>query len=254
MKIDFPNRLVLSAMAGINDSEFCKKHPVGLAVLGGFNADEDSNAAAKEVLKRGRKEFIFDEPREGIEREAKSLWKSSQNFALNIRSKGVEGYLMAAETAEKYGGMLEINAHCRQPEFIDIKCGQWLMHHPQDLGSVIKEITTTADIPVGVKIRGGLRETDYLQLAETLQKNGCTFIHLDAMVEGGGCDLSLISRLAKDNFVIGNNSVSNIASAEMMLAFGAELVSAARAPLRDSKFFEGLLESDELNEPLEVDF
>lgn len=240
-------------MAGINDAEFCKQHPVGLAVLGGFNADDASSYTAEEVVKRGRREFIFDNPQKGIEQEVKSLWEA-KNFAINVRSAEVDGYLMAAEIAERYGGMLEINAHCRQPEFINIKCGQWLMHHPEELTSLIREVTKAADVPVGVKIRGGVPEVDYLQLSGMLKSSGCSFIHLDAMIEGGGCDLKLVSRLAKENFVIGNNSVSNIASAEMMLASGAKLVSAARAPLKNSQFFEMLLESDELREALKVEF
>ncbi|MFO7966827.1 MAG: tRNA-dihydrouridine synthase [Archaeoglobaceae archaeon] len=254
MKVEFSNRVVLSAMAGINNAEFCKQHPVGLAVLGGFNADDASNSAAEEVVKRGRKEFVLDDPRKGIEQEVRSLRESNKNFALNIRSAHLDGYLMTAEIAERYGGLLEINAHCRQPEFMDIGCGQWLMYHPQELASVIKEISHTADVPVGVKMRGGISGVDYLQLSKILKSSGCSFIHLDAMIEGGGCDLKLISRLAKENFVIGNNSVSNIASAEMMLVSEAKLVSAARSPLRDSQFFERLLESDELREPLEVEF
>lgn len=254
MKFEFSNRLVLSAMAGINDAEFCKQHPVGLAILGGFNADVTSNSAAEKAVERGRKEFIYQNPRKGIEKEVKSLVDSNHNFALNVRSAHIEGYLMAAEIAKRYGGMLEVNAHCRQPEFIDIKCGQRLMYHPEEFASLIGEISDTANVPVGVKIRGGVSDVDYLELARRLKRNGCSFIHLDAMIEGGGCDLKLISRLAKDNFVIGNNSVSNIASAEMMLAIGGKLVSAARAPLRDKEFFGRLLESDELSEPLKVDF
>lgn len=253
MRIKFPNRLVLSAMAGINDAEFCKQHPVGLAVLGGFNADTTTNMVAEEVVNRGRKEFIYDDPRRGIEQEVKSL-ESNQNFSLNVRSAHIDGYLMAAEIAGKYGGMLEINAHCRQPEFINVKCGQWLVHHPEEFNSLMKEISNATDAPVGVKIRGGAPGVDYLKLARELTECGCSFIHLDAMIEGGGCDLELISSLAKETFVIGNNSVVDIPSAERVLASGAKLVSAARSPLRDRQFFERLLKSDELKEPLKVDF
>lgn len=254
MRIEFSNRLVLSAMAGINDAEFCKQHPVGLVVLGGFNADDATKLAAEGVVGRGRKEFIYDDPRKGIEQEVKSLLESHRNFALNVRSAEMDGYLMAAEIAEKYGGMLEINAHCRQPEFIGVKCGQWLMYHPQEFASLIREISSTADVPVGVKVRGNLKGIGYLELSTILRKSGCSFIHLDAMIEGGGCDLELISGLAKENFVIGNNSVVDIASAEKVLACGAKLVSAARAALKDGQFFERLLESDKLREPLEIDF
>lgn len=254
MKIEFPNRLVLSAMAGINNAEFCKQHPVGLVILGGFNADHAASLAAEEAMKRGRKEFIYDDPRKGMEQEIESLLESHRNFALNVRSAHLDGYLMAAEIAGKYGGLLEVNAHCRQPEFTDIKCGQWLVYHPEEFALLIREVSSTAAVPVGVKIRGGIREVDYLQLSSLLRRSGCSFIHLDAMIESGGCDLELISKLAKENFVIGNNSVVDIASAERILTCEAKLVSAARAALKDSRFFEELLESDKLRESLTVDF
>lgn len=253
MRIEFPNRLVLSAMAGINNAQFCKQQPVGMAILGGFNADSASNYAAREVEKRGRKEFIFDEPREEIEQEVKSFLDLNQNFALNIRSATLEGYIVAAEIAKKYGGLLEINAHCRQPEFIEARCGQWLMYHSNELTSLLREVSQYG-APVGVKLRGGISQVDYLHLSRELNRSGCSFIHLDAMIEGGGCDLKLISELANECFVIGNNSVVDIDSGERMLACGAKLVSAARAALKDSDFFEKMLESNELKEPLEVDF
>lgn len=254
MRIKFPNRLVLSAMAGVNNAQFCKQHPVGMAILGGFNTDSASNHAAREVEKRGRKEFILDDPREEIELEVKTFldFNQNQNFSLNIRSATLEGYIVAAEIAKKYGGLLEINAHCRQPEFIEAKCGQWLMYHPKELTSLLREVSQCG-APVGVKLRGGISQVDYLHLSRELKRNGCSFIHLDAMIEGGGCDLKLISELANECFVIGNNSVVDIESGERILSCGAKLVSAARAALKDSDFFEKMLGSSELKEPLEVD-
>jgi TIM-barrel protein len=249
---EFPNRLVLSAMAGINDAEFCRRHPAGLLILGGFNADETSNEAAKKAVRRGRKEFVYDEPLKGIETETKSLSKSlKEKLAVNVRSKSIEGYINAAEIVKKYSGIIEINAHCRQPEFLEIKCGQWLIFHPDKLTEIVKEVSAM-DVPVSVKLRGGL-EVNYVDIIRELKKAGCDMIHLDAMIEGGGCDLNLISGLSSEAFLIGNNSVVDIESAERMLNAGAKMVSAARAVLKDYQFFKKLLSSSILRKPIRLD-
>lgn len=157
MTLIFSNRLVLSATAGITNAEFCMKHPVGLAVMGGFNADRVSMDAARKAIKRGRKEFIFDDPIEGIEKEVKKLVNSDFKgvFAINVRSSTLDGYIQAAEVAKKYEGIIEINAHCRQPEFTEIKCGQWLIHHPDTLAHIIREVRKL-DVIISVKIRAVL--------------------------------------------------------------------------------------------------
>jgi len=251
MRIEFENRLVLSAMAGINSAEFCIRHPVGLAILGGFNADSISNEAGKRVSIRGRKEFIFEEPIEGIEEEIKIMKRFGKNFAVNVRSGTIDGYVSVAEIVKKYGGILEINAHCRQPEFIEINCGQWLIFHPDKLASVISEVSKV-DLPISVKLRGGLN-VDYPEIVGGIRKAGCNIIHLDAMIEGGGCDFNLLSKISGNGFLIGNNSVVDIDSAERVLKTGADMVSAARSALKDENFFRKLLKSNFLAERVELD-
>jgi len=279
MNLQFPNRLVLSAMAGINDAKFCSCQPAGLLIMGGFNADDISNSAAVKTVKKGRKEFIFDifdNPLEGIENEVKLLaeylnnpqknvgqinrvececgsgagagagaesrYNSNRRFAINIRSGTVEGYISSAEIASKYGGLIEINAHCRQPDFIEAGCGQYLLVHKEKLFEIVNEVSNATPLPVLVKIRGGLKELDYTDLAKKLGKME-TIIHLDAMIEGSGCDFKLISKLSKYANIIGNNSVVDTQSAEKVIDSGALMVSAARGVLRDKNFFEKLLKS-----------
>lgn len=262
----FPNRLVLSAMAGINDAEFCSQQPAGLLILGGFNVDNISLSAALKTVKKGRKEFLFEEydnPLKGIENEVrliskyieqrytKKLYKQQENqeenqnppkFAVNIRSGTTEGYIAAAEIASRYGGMIEINAHCRQADFIDAKCGQYLAFHEEKLFEIVNEVSNATQLPVLVKIRGGLRGLNYTDIAKQLGDMGVT-IHLDAMIEGSGCDLELISKLSKHATIIGNNSVVDVQSAEKVIDAGALMVSAARGVLKDKMFFEKLLKS-----------
>ncbi|MEM0215596.1 MAG: hydrolase, partial [Archaeoglobaceae archaeon] len=115
----FENRLVLSAMAGINNADFCIKQKASLVILGGFNADKGAIEAGIKAMARGRKEFIFEDPLEGIEREIKKI--KGKNFAVNVRSSSPEGYIEIARLVEEYDGILEINAHCRQPEFVSAR-------------------------------------------------------------------------------------------------------------------------------------
>jgi TIM-barrel protein len=251
MRLKFSNRLVLSAMAGINDHGFCSKFPVAMVVLGGFSADRASMEASRKALQRGRREFIFENPIEGIKAEIEGLLKDYNGlFAVNVRSKSEEGYLKVAKIVGEYGGFLEINAHCRQPEFMAIGCGQSLAGNPR-LVSIVEK--TSQICLTGVKIRGRL-PLDYRKLAKELKAANCSFLHVDAMIPGGNSDLNLIGEVSKEIFTIGNNSVVDVYSAKKMLESGAKLVSAARAVLRDERFFDKLLKDDLLSDPLEVEF
>ncbi len=248
--IKFRNRLVLSAMAGINDHRFCSKFPAGMVVLGGFSVDEASMEASKKVVKRGRREFIFENPLAGVKAEIEGLIRAYDGvFAVNVRSAGEEGYLKTAKLVSECGGIIEINAHCRQPEFMEIGCGQELLKERSRLISIVKK--TSKICLTCVKIRGGLR-LDYRKLAIELKEAGCLMLHVDAMIPGGNADLKLIKEVSKEIFTIGNNSVVDVNSAKKMLESGAKLVSAARAVLKDEKFFENLLKDDLLSSPLEI--
>lgn len=240
----FENRLVLSAIAGINDAEFCNRQKAGLVILGGFNADRRAMEAAREVVKRGRKEFIFNDPIEGIESELKKIKKQ---FAVNVRSSTLEGFLRVAELIDDYGGIIEINAHCRQPEFVKAKCGEWLLFNHEELIEIVKKVSRICI--TSVKIRGGY-EIDYKRLCEKLRSAGCKIIHVDAMIPNGKNDLNLIRTIAETGFTIGNNSFIDIKSGEAIIKAGAEMASAARAVLKDPKFFDKMLRSKILSQPV----
>ncbi len=242
----FENRLVLSAMAGINNAEFCSKHRAAIVILGGFNADEGAMKAARMVVKRGRKEFIFDDPIEGIENEVR---KMKRPFAVNIRSSTIDGYLEAAEVVDDYGGILEINAHCRQPEFIKARCGEWLLYNKDVLLKIVRKVSEIC--PTFVKIRGSL-QINYNKLVDELFRAGCRVVHVDAMILNGGCNLKLIAELSKHGPIIGNNSFIDIASGEAMINAGAKMASAARIVLKNPKFFDEMLKSKILSQPVEL--
>jgi|Deesub1362A_J573_1020465.scaffolds.fasta_scaffold00075_33 TIM-barrel protein len=242
MKLVFPNRLALSAMAGICNAEFASKHPVGFAVLGGFNADRTAMKAAIEAVQRGRKEFIFKDPIDGIEEELKKLREMQFPgvVGVNTRSATLEGYTKVAELCRDYGAVIEINAHCRQPEFLSIGCGQELLFKAERLAEIVSACSKIC--PVSVKIRGGLG-IDYISLAKLLKDSGACIIHVDAMIPGGGNDLQLVRKLSAIMFTVGNNSVVDYGSAVRM-AEVSHLVSAARAVLKNENFFHSVLKGE----------
>lgn len=235
-------------MAGINNAEFCKKQKAGLVILGGFNADEGAMNAAKKAVERGRKEFLFEDPLEGIEKEIRAI--KGKNFAVNVRSSTLEGYLEVANLVESYGGILEVNAHCRQPEFISAHCGEWLLFNLEELLRIVKTVSKIAI--TATKIRGGYN-LDYETICKKIFDSGCKIIHIDAMIPNAGCDFELIRKTSRLGFVIGNNSFVDIATGERIIASGAKMASAARAGLKDENFFDKMLKSDILSQAVELE-
>ncbi len=244
----FPNRLVLSAMAGINDADFCLNQSAGLVILGGFNIDKKSITAARNVIKRGRREFIYENPLDFIHGQLEKI-KKRKKFAVNARGFELQAFVDLAKLVDDYGGILEVNAHCRQPEFIASKCGEWLLFNLDHLLEIVEYVSKF--VITSVKIRGGYR-LDYKKISESLFRAGAHIIHIDAMIPKGRCNYSLVSEVSKFGFTIGNNSFVDIQSGEKMIFSGASMASAARAVLKDPRFFEKMLESKILSQPVEL--
>ncbi|WP_456370165.1 hydrolase, partial [Geoglobus sp.] len=175
----FPNRLVLSAMAGINDWRFVRDKRAGMVILGGFNADRKTNEAEKRAVERGRREFVFSDPLSEIERQVARLQDFDGAVAVNVRAADIDGYVAVSRILAEYGAILEINAHCRQPEFTEIGCGQSLLFRPDVLERTVERAAKHSDAIV--KIRGGLG-IDYVSLSERLFSSGAFMVHVDAMI------------------------------------------------------------------------
>ena len=116
----FKNPIALAPMAGIVDSAFANQYAsnAGLVVLGAFNLDQASIAVASDLVARGRKEFISDEPMELIQKEIRAVTSGSV-VAVNVRSTTLEPLIEAAKIVKEEGAILELNAHCRQPEMLE---------------------------------------------------------------------------------------------------------------------------------------
>lgn len=233
---------VLSAMAGINDGEFCKKFTkqgVDLITLGGFNMDVPTfKAGLENISKHDRKEFftcphhISEDLTEFIEviHEYNPKWNGK--ISVNLRATTPEPFSLLYNNDNI--DILEINAHCRQAPMLEAKTGQALLSNPQVLGDILEEVTTNSGKKTSVKIRSNVEGVDILEIVELIESYNVDYLHVDAMNPGVDCaDYDILNKICEKSsaHVIGNNSVRTHEDYLKMLDAGADNVSVARAAL-----------------------
>jgi len=238
------NPIALAPMAGITDSKFAAQFTdhVGMVVLGGYNLDELTNEAAQREVQRGRREFITDSPMEFLESELQAITGEVTGTAVmvNVRAVDIEAYADAARLAKKYGVGIEINAHCRQPEIMELGAGESLLGHLDTLREIIETVRSTGAV-VSVKTRANV--VDDLEVAKVIEQAGAHIIHIDAM-GGRGADVNVIRKIRNNTslFIIGNNSIVDFSSAKSMFSRGADMVSAARAVINEPNTLRSLVD------------
>jgi len=241
--VRFKNPIALASMAGIVDSGFANKYAsnAGLVVLGAFNLDKVSITVASDLVAMGRKEFISDEPMERLKKEIREIISESA-VAVNVRSTKLEPLIEAAKFIKEEGAILELNAHCRQPEMLEVGIGEALLHDFPRLSTWIKAIKETG-VVLSVKVRSNV--VNDIELVRLIDKSGADIIHVDASRNVFGADLDAISnyRDATRLFLIGNNSVTDFEEAKDMFSRGVDMVSVARGVVQNHKLIGELVES-----------
>ena len=238
------NPIALAPMAGITDSKFATQFTdhVGMVVLGGYNLDELTNEAAQREVQRGRREFITDSPMEFLESELQAITGKDTGTAVmvNVRAADIEAYADAARLAKKYRAGIEINAHCRQPEIMELGAGESLLGHLDTLREIIETVRSTGAV-VSVKTRANV--VDDLEVAKVIEQAGAHIIHIDAM-GGRGADVNVIRKIRNNTslFIIGNNSIVDFSSAKSMFSRGADMVSVARAVINEPNTLRSLVD------------
>ena len=225
-------------MAGITDGKFCRKlanQGFDLVTIGGYNLDKKTIEAGCNIIQRGRLEFDIEEKKiiSTIKNEA-AIIKNSWNglVSANLRSTSPQKIIEISKLPEI--DVVEINAHCRQPEITDLGCGQALLYNTEKLYNYIKTVVEKADSIVSVKIRANIKKVDDLEVSKVIQEAGADFLHVDAMKPGYNyADYDLINLIKRNTelFLIGNNSIRDLESARKMISAGADGISIARAAM-----------------------
>jgi TIM-barrel protein len=231
---------VLAPMAGITNGTFCRElssYGFDMVTLGGYNADHPTIEAGHKILARGRSEFeVVEEELQTHLEEQTALIKDQNDWkgmiSVNLRSTSPAPIIKISKLSDV--DVVEINAHCRQPEITALGCGQYLMKNPKYLEQFTSEVVKKAKSKVSVKIRANVPGIHDINVAKAVEAAGADFIHVDAMKPGFDCaDYEKINSLKKEisMFLIGNNSIKNIRSARYMIAAGADGISIARAAM-----------------------
>ena len=236
---------VLAPMAGITDGSFCKKmtlYGFDMVTMGGYNVDKPTINAGRSIIQRGRPEFDIkkDDLLFTIKKEAKIV-KNSWNgkLSVNLRSVSPDPIIEMSKLPEI--DVVEINAHCRQPEITDIGCGQALLYDLERLYNFTKNVVEKAESEVSVKIRANIENTDDVEVSKTIEEAGADYLHVDAMKPGEDhADYDIIKSIKENTkiFLIGNNSIRDLKSARKMISAGADGISIARAALKGSIPFD----------------
>ena len=235
-------KVVLAPMAGITDGSFCGKYRdlFGIVTLGGFNLDSATLSASKEIVKRGRREFLYSLNEFGniIKREIRRARESNALISVNIRFKDFNEARSKIEILGEHCDIIELNCHCRQEEIVKLGIGQELLKR-DNIGALRDFLKSIWELdlekPIFLKVRANVVPVD--ELIGNLNKVRKYFhgIHLDCFNPGRDYpDIKYIEevrRYFKDKIIIGNNSINSVKDAEMMLKY-SDLVSVARCVLR----------------------
>ena len=233
---------VLSAMAGINDGEFCKKFTeqgVDVITLGGFNLDlETFKAGLENMTNNNRKEFftcphhISEDIDEfiGEIREYNPSWNGK--ISVNLRAAHANSFSVLYKNRNI--DIFEINAHCRQEPMLEAGSGQALLNNTELLGEMLEEVTTNSNKEIGVKIRANVEGVDTFSIIELIESYDVKYLHVDCMNPGVDmADYDILNRICGKTslHVIANNSVRTREDYQKMINDGADSVSVARAAL-----------------------
>ena len=199
-----------------------------MVTLGGFNADEATYRAALATSKR-RREFLI--PPGKLERQIRDfsaqIRPTGAIICLNLRFVEPDAIGELCNAVDESVDLVELNAHCRQPEFVSAGSGEGLLGDP---GRMLEAVSIASNhLPTTVKLRARKMTPE---LPGMIEDSGGVGMHLDLMVPGEPrADLELMGRVRKstDLMLIGNNSVKDERSFVGMLQAGADLVSIARA-------------------------
>lgn len=234
-------------MAGITDGAFCRDISTlgfDMVTLGGYNADQATLNAGQKIIARGRPEFDLKPGKLIAHLEEQLTLVKDQNLwdgiiSVNLRALTPDPIIEVSRLDNV--DVVEINAHCRQPEITDLGCGQSLLETPSNLEEFTREVVKKAKSKVSVKIRANVQGVDDIEIARTIERAGADYLHVDAMKPGfNSADYEIIKLIRQKTslFIIGNNSIRNVESAHKMFSAGADGISIARAAINGTLPFD----------------
>lgn len=226
--------LVAASLSGVADADWARAAAphVDAAVMGGIALDSAGRAAARDLVARGRSEFLPDDPVAWIDRQLSAVGDEVRAPGVNVRSATVGPVREAAAVCADHEAVCEINAHCRQPEVRAAGCGESLLCSPDRLARFVAA-ASDAGATTSVKVRTEVPGVDLAAVAERVAAAGADWLHVDAMdsepvvadiaaaLDGAGADGGTPTLVA-------NNGVRGATTVAEYARYGADAVSVGR--------------------------
>ncbi|SDF14081.1 TIM-barrel protein, putative [Halorubrum xinjiangense] len=174
--------LVAASLSGAADAEWARDaaEHVDVALLGGVALDPASRAAARDLVARGREEFLPADPLAFVADQLDALADAPVRPGVNVRSATPGPVREAARICADRDAVCEVNAHCRQPELRAVGCGESLLREPDRLARYVAAAAETG-VTTSVKVRAEVPGVDLVAVAETVAAAGADWLHVDAM-------------------------------------------------------------------------
>jgi len=219
--------LALASLSGAADADWARAGAphADLALLGGVALDPDSRAAARDLVARGRDEFLPDDPLAFVDAQLAALDDAPVRAGMNVRSATLDPVREAAAVCAAHDAVLEINAHCRQDELCAVGCGETLLRDRERLADYVAA-GSDAGATVSVKVRAEVDGVDLPATARAVADAGADVVHVDAM--DSEPVIADVAAAVPDSFLLANNGVRDRATAWEYLAYGADGVSVGR--------------------------
>jgi TIM-barrel protein len=246
----FEPPLALASLSGESDADWASAGApyAGAAFLGGIALDEPSREAARELVARDRDEFLPSDPIAWIEAQLDALADVPIRAGVNVRATDRDALAAAASACAARDAILEVNAHCRQPELTAVGCGETLLADTQRLASYVETAAATG-ATVSVKVRTEVDGVDLPTTARAIDRAGADLVHVDAM--DSEPVVADVVDATPDLFVVANNEVRDRASVTEYLAYGADAVSVGRPstdPVVLERVHDAVTDRDSRNE------
>jgi len=219
--------LALASLSGASDADWARAGAdhADLALLGGLALDADARGAARDLVARGREEFLPADPLAFVDAQLAALDDAPIRAGMNVRSATREPVREAAAICAAHDAVIEINAHCRQDELRAVGCGETLLRDTDRLADYVAAAADTG-ATVSVKVRAEVDGVDLPSTARAVADAGADAIHVDAM--DAEPLIADVAAAAPDVFLLANNGVRDRATAWEYLAYGADGVSVGR--------------------------
>jgi TIM-barrel protein len=219
--------LALASLSGAADAAWARAGAphADLALLGGVALDDDSRAAARDLVARGREEFLPPDPLAFVDDQLAALDDAPIRAGVNVRSATLDPIREAADLCAARDALLEINAHCRQDELRAVGCGETLLRDTDRLARYVAA-ASDAGAAVSVKLRAEVDGVDLPATAARLADAGADALHVDAM--DSEAVVAEVAAAAPDPFLLANNGVRDRRTAWEYLGYGADGVSVGR--------------------------